>query len=441
MKVSEAEARSLLIASFEAAVQAVRAEALLPPHLPAPPKGRTIVVGAGKAAADMAACVERHWPADAALSGLVITRHGHGLSPLPPGEGPGMRERPDKSRRIEVIEAGHPLPDEAGLAAAGRILELVASTGPNDHILALISGGGSSLLTLPAAGLSLDDVRTVGAALLRSGAPIADLNTVRKHLSRALGGRMAALCRAPVTALLLSDVVGDDPAVIASGPFTPDPSTCADALDVLDRWRIEAPAKVRDYLRLGIEGRIADTPKPGDACFARIETHIVGNGRTALEGAAAFFLRHGIRPVIQGDQFTGEARELALTFASRVREFRTQGTGPVVLLSGGETQVTVRGQGRGGRNAEFLLALAIDLAGMEGVYALAADTDGIDGTEDNAGALITPDTLAHARTQGINPGARLADNDAWEFFNTLGDLLVTGPTRTNANDYRAILIT
>lgn len=421
------DVRALLSESFQAAVAAVRAEAVLPPHLPAPPRGRTWVLGAGKAAADMAACVEAHWPASAPLEGLAITRHGHGAA----------------TRRIQVVEAGHPLPDAAGLAAAQRLLDLARCAGPDDRVLALISGGGSSLLSLPAEGLVLADLQTVSQALLRSGAPIEAINQVRKHLSLTLGGRLAAACAAPVTALLLSDVVGDDPGVIASGPFAPDPSSYADALAVLQRWGITPPAAVLLHLRRGVAGELAETPKPGAACFDRVETHIVANGRTALEGAARYFQARGITPVILGDGYTGEARELAQAFAALVREVRQHGQPwrpPVALLSGGETRVRVRGQGRGGRNAEFLLALALCLEVMTEVHALAADTDGIDGTEDNAGALLAPDTLTRARALGLDGQALLDDNDAHGYFAALGDLLVTGPTRTNANDYRAILI-
>ena len=406
---------------------AVGAEALLPAHLPSPPKGRLIVAAVGKAAADMAACVERHWPEDAFLSGLAITRHGHGAP----------------TRRIRVVEAGHPLPDQAGLAAAADLLELVRGARAEDHVLALISGGGSSLLTLPVAGLSLTDIQATVHGLLVSGAPIADINRVRKHLSLTLGGRLAQACSAPVTALLLSDVTGDDPGVIASGPFAPDVSTFAEALAVLDTWRVSTPPSIRSHLERGAAGEFADTPKPGAPCFARIDARILGNGGTALAGAAAWLKKAGITPIVLGDHFTGEARELALTFASAVRETRAQqapDSPPVMLLSGGEAQVTVRGQGQGGRNGEFLLALALQLEGLGGVHALAADTDGIDGSGDNAGALVYPDTLTRARTLGLAPQACLDDNDAYGFFSALDDLLITGPTRTNANDFRAILI-
>lgn len=420
--------RELLIASFHAAVSAVKADRVLPARLPAPPRGRTLVLGAGKAAADMAACVEAHWPEAADLSGLVITRHGHGMP----------------TRRIEVVEAGHPLPDAAGTAAARRLLELVRGAEADDLVLALISGGGSSLLTLPAAGLELADIRAVSQALLNSGAPIADINCVRKHLSSTLGGRLAEACAAPTRVLLISDVAGDDVSVIASGPFAPDPTTYADALAVLERWRVATPEPVRRHLRSGADGRLPETPKPGMDCFGRVEHHLAANGRTALEGAAAFFSAHGIRPVILGDSVTGEAREVAQAYAALAREIKRHDLPwrpPVVLLSGGETTVTVRGGGRGGRNMEFLLAATLALGDLPGIHALAADTDGIDGTSDCAGAISGPDSLARARSAGLSASDCLDDNDAYRFFAGLDDLIRTGPTRTNANDYRAILIT
>ncbi len=433
MSVSDAAARGLLIGSFHAAVAAVAPARVLPPHLPAPPaRGRTLVVGAGKAAAAMAASVEAHWPDGAPLAGIVVTRHGHAVAGSVGGG------------RIRVVEAGHPLPDPAGLDAAQAMLELLPGLGPDDRVLALISGGGSSLLTLPAHGLDLTDVRTVSGALLRSGAPVEEINCVRKHLSRSLGGRMAALCQAPVRALLISDVAGDDPSVIASGPFAPDPTRFADALAVLARWSVRAPEAVHRYLEAGAAGLYDETPKPGAACFARVEHGLLGNGRTALAGAAEYFSAHGVRPVILGDAYTGEAREVAQVFAALAREVRLHGspwTPPVALLSGGETSVTVRGSGRGGRNTEFLLALALALQGLTGVHALAADTDGLDGDSDAAGASVGPNTLRRARALDVDAISLLANNDAASSFAALGDLLVTGPTRTNANDYRAILIT
>lgn len=419
--------RELLAESFRVAVASVQAEAVLPVHLPQPPQGKTLVVGAGKAAAAMARCVERHWPKQAPLGGLVITRHGHALP----------------TERIEVIEAGHPLPDATGLDAAQRLHDLCAGANENDLILALISGGGSSLLTLPAPGLGLADIQATTHALLRSGAPIEDINTVRKHLSRTLGGQLAAVTRAPVLALIVSDVAGDAATHIASGPFAPDPTTYADALAVLQRWQVGAPEAVTRHLTLGVRGEIADTPKTGRPCFAHVENRVIAKGRMALDAAASFFAERGVTPVLLGDTVIGEAREVAQAHAALAQEIRHHdrpGPAPVAVLSGGETSVTVTGPGRGGRNAEYLLSLALHLNGLAGAYALAADTDGIDGTEDNAGALIAPDSLARAKQAGIDGQRCLADNDAYRFFAGLDDLLVTGPTLTNVNDYRAILI-
>lgn len=418
----------LLRAAYAAAVAAAQPERVMPPQLRLAPAGVLWVVGAGKASAAMAAVVEAHTSPGQRLDGLVITRHGHALP----------------TRKVRVIEAGHPLPDAAVVQAAGEVLRLVASAGATDHILALISGGGSSLLSLPAEGLTLADIARVSHDLLASGAPIAEINCVRKHLTRTLGGRLAAAARAPVTVLAISDVVGDDPAVIASGPFAPDPTTYADALDVLARWGIAPPAAVRAHLERGARGEVAETPKPGAACFARVEHRIIASGRTALSAAAEVFRAQGVDAVILGDAIEGEAREVAAVFAALAREVRRYGTPwspPVVLLSGGETTVSVRGRGQGGRNAEFALAMALRLQGLAGVYALAADTDGIDGTGPHAGALVTPDCLTRARALGLDARRLLADNDACGFFGPLGDLLVTGPTRTNVNDFRAVLIT
>ncbi len=418
----------LLYAAHAAAIAAAQPERVVPPHLSLPVSGHLRVVGAGKAAAAMAAAVEAHAPPGLSLDGLVVTRHGHGQS----------------MRSIRVVEAGHPLPDAAVLQAAAEVLRLVAGAGPEDRLLALISGGGSSLLSLPAEGLTLDDIACVSGDLLACGAPIAEINCVRKHLTRTLGGRLAAVSRAPVTVLAISDVAGDDPAVIASGPFAPDPTTYHDAIEVLARWGVTPPAAVRAHLERGVRGELAETPKPGAACFARVEHRVIASGRTALTAAAEVFRAHGVHAVVLGDSIEGEAREVAAVFAALAREVRLYGTPwapPVVLLAGGETTVTVRGRGRGGRNAEFALALAIKLGGLPGVYALAADTDGIDGTGPHAGALVTPDSLARARTLGLDARRLLADNDACGFFAPLGDLLVSGPTRTNVNDYRAILIT
>lgn len=418
--------RAWLLGAWQAAVAAVSAPAVLPPALPPLPGGRLIIVAAGKAAATMTACAEAHYQPHpgAAISGLAITRHGHGAP----------------TRQVPVREAGHPLPDAAGLAAARALLAHVTHATPDDHLLALLSGGGSSLLSLPLPGLELTDLRHTVAQLLASGAPIADLNCVRKHLGATLGGRLAAASAAPVSALLLSDVVGDDPSVIASGPFSPDPTTCADALAVLRRWRIDAPPAVERLLRQGHE-----TPKPGAACFARVTTRIIGNGATALAGAAAWLRAQGVTVINLGDGFAGPARSLAQDMALRADAALAQRGDvgpPLALLSGGEAQVTVHGSGRGGRNSEFLLALALHTRAdtARHLYALAADTDGIDGTGEHAGAILTPDTLERAAAMGLDARARLAANDSGGWFRALDDLLVTGPTRTNANDFRLLLL-
>jgi glycerate 2-kinase len=420
-------ARQLLLASFQAALAAADPLTIVPPHLPAPPAGRTLVVGAGKAAAAMALAVEQHWPAHAPLDGLVITRYQHGLL----------------TNRITVIEAGHPVPDAAGERAAQEILRRVKSLTPQDLLLVLVSGGGSSLLALPPAGIAVDDIKIITKQLLMSGAPIQAINTVRKHLSAIQGGRLAAACRAPVLALVISDVTGDDPTHIASGPCAPDPTTYAEALDVLKRYGVRAPAAAADHLARGARGELPETPKPGDRVFRRVENRVIATAHGALEAAAACFRGAGIPAAILGDSVTGEAREVAKVYGALAREVRQHGMPwhpPVALLSGGECTVTVKGGGRGGRCAEFLLALAIDLAGAAGIHALACDTDGIDGSEDNAGAIIAPDTLERAARKKLNAENRLADNDGYGFFSALDDLVITGPTRTNVNDYRAILV-
>jgi glycerate 2-kinase len=414
--------REFLRSLFDAALAAADPARCVAPHLPSPPKGRTIVVGAGKAAAKMARAVEDHWPGS--LSGLVVTRYGHGVP----------------CDRIEVVEAAHPIPDAAGQRAAARILEMVQGLSADDLVLCLISGGGSALLALPAPGLSLDDKRAVNRALLKCGANIGEMNCVRKHLSAIKGGRLAAAAApARLVSLLISDVPGDDPAVIASGPTVPDPTTFADALAVLTKYGIGEPRAVIARF----EAAKDETPKPGDSRLARVETKIIARPQDALEAAAGLARRAGITPVILGDSIEGEAREVAMVHAGIARQVRRHGqpaAAPAVLISGGETTVTVRGQGRGGRNAEFLLALAVALNGDAGIHAVAGDTDGIDGTEDNAGALLDPTSLARAAACGIDARQALADNDGYGFFAALGDLIVTGPTRTNVNDFRAILI-
>ncbi|MDH4189161.1 MAG: glycerate kinase [Betaproteobacteria bacterium] len=421
--------RELLIQSFRAAVDAADARTVLAAHLPRPPsRGRTLVVGAGKAAGSMAQAVERHWPKDASLQGLALTRYGHAL---PAG-------------RIRIVEAGHPLPDAAGEAGTREMLAQIQALGHGDLLLALVSGGGSSLLSLPAEGVLTEELRVLTSALLRCGATIQEINTVRKHLSATLGGRLAAACKAPIVALIVSDVTGDDPTHIASGPCAPDPSTYRDALEVLVRYGVQAPGSIAEHLARGAQGKIDETPKPGDPVFARVENHVIATAHRSLEAAAGWFGARGIRPVILGDTVTGEASEVAKVMAALVREARGFGGAlapPLALISGGECSVTVRNaSGRGGRCAEFLLALAVELDGLPRVHAIAADTDGIDGSEDNAGALIAPDSLARAAALGLVPRKCLAANDSYAFFDALDDLVVTGPTYTNVNDYRAIVV-
>jgi hydroxypyruvate reductase len=416
------EPRAFLRSLFDAAVAAAAPKHCVPANLPALPRGRTIVVGGGKASAAMAQAVEASWPGE--LSGLVVTRYGHAV--------PG--------RRIEIVEARHPVPDEAGRDAALRILAMVQGLTADDLVLCLISGGGSALLATPAEGLTLEDKQAVNKALLRSGAAIAELNCVRKHLSAIKGGRLAlAAAPAQVVSLMISDVPNDDPAVIASGPTVADPTTLADAVAVLEKYRITEPAGVLDFLR----DRATETAKPGDPRLAHVDNRIIAAPQQSLEAAAAVARTAGVAPLILGDSIEGEASEVARVHAAIARQCRRHGqpiAPPCVLLSGGETTVTVRGRGRGGRNAEFLLALAVALDGEAGIAALAADTDGIDGTEDNAGAVIGPDTVRRAARLGLSGPAFLADNDGYGFFAALNDLVVTGPTFTNVNDFRAILI-
>ena len=418
----------LLREIFDAAVAAAQPALCLPPQLPRPQElggGRLIVVGAGKAAAAMAQAVEAHWQeADGPLSGLVVTRYGHGAP----------------CQRIEVVEAAHPLPDAAGLAAAQRLLEQVQGLRHEDLVLCLLSGGGSALLPAPLGALSLLEKQRIHAALLRSGASIGEMNCVRRHLSALKGGRLAAACHpARVLTLAISDVPGDRLLDIASGPTVADPSTCADALAIVQRYRIELPSAARQLLESG-EG---ESIKPGDPRLARSEYRLIATPQLALEAAARVGRQAGWAVHILGDALEGEARELgralggmALQVARRAQPFAP----PCVLLSGGESTVTVRGRGRGGRNVEFLLALALALEGQPGVHALAADTDGVDGLEEIAGALLAPDTLARAASLGLRPRAFLDDNDGHGFFGALGDAVLTGPTRTNVNDFRAILI-
>jgi len=395
----------------------------IPRFLPAPPRGRTIVIGAGKASAAMAQALEAHWPG--ALAGLVVTRYGYAVP----------------CARIEIVEAAHPVPDAAGLAAAGRILDAVQGLGPDDLVICLISGGGSALLALPGAGLTLEDKQAVSRALLRSGATIGEMNCVRRHLSAIKGGRLAAACHpARVVSLLISDVPGDNPMDIASGPTVADPTTCEDAQEILRRYAIETPDAVRAHLASGA----GETVKPGDARLAGSQAQLIATPQMALEAAAEVARAAGVTPLILGDSIEGEARDVGKVMAGIARQVALHGqplAAPCVLLSGGETTVTVRGAGRGGRNVEFLLALAIALDGLAGAHAIAGDTDGVDGQEEIAGALVTPDTLARAWAHGIRPRDALAANDGHGFFGVLGDAVVTGPTLTNVNDFRAILLT
>jgi len=419
--------RKLLLGSFKAALAAADPLQIVPHHLPKPPKGRTLVVGAGKAAASMASAVEKHWPKNNPLSGLVITRYGHGLP----------------TKRIKVIEAGHPIPDSSGEAAAKEIFEEVRKLRPDDLLLALVSGGGSSLLSLPVAGLEMADLKAVTKELLLCGATIQEINTVRKHLSAIQGGRMAAVCESPIRALIISDVTGDDPTHIASGPCAADPTTYNDGLEIISRYQVRAPEAVIDILNKGNEGRLEETPKTGDSIFRKVENRVIATAYNSLVAAAKYFRKQGIKAVILGDTITGEAREVAKVFGGLARQIRSNDQPwkpPVALISGGETTVTVKGNGRGGRNTEFLLSLAMDLNGLKNIYALSCGTDGSDGTGDNAGAIITPDTLQRAEKLNLKAERFLANNDSYSFFQPLQDLVMTGPTRTNVNDIRVILV-
>jgi glycerate 2-kinase len=414
--------RELLVKMFEAAIESAQPEHCVPPHLPEPGKGRTIVIGAGKASAAMARALEQSWSGP--LSGLVVTRYGYAVP----------------CQRIEIVEAAHPVPDEAGLNAARRILDLVSGLGADDTVICLISGGGSSLLPLPLEGITLEDKQLVNRALLASGATIGEMNCVRRHLSGIKGGRLAAACHpARVVTLLISDVPGDRPCDIASGPTVGDPTTCADALAIVKRYGIELPAAVREVLESGR----GESIKPGDARLSRCETRMIATPQMALEAAAAVARDAGITPYILGNAIEGEARDVGKAMAGialQVAEYGQPFAKPCVMLSGGETTVTVRGQGRGGRNVEFLLALGLTLEGRAGIHALAGDTDGVDGQEEIAGAVLAPDSLERAWGLGIKPADSLQNNDGHGFFGALGDSVLTGPTLTNVNDFRAVLV-
>jgi len=416
------DARALLRRMFDAAIAAAQPSRNVPPHLPPPPKGRLVVIGAGKASAEMARAVEQHWPGE--LSGLVVTRYGYAVP----------------CRRIEIVEAAHPVPDGAGLEASRRLLELVRGLSADDLVLCLISGGGSALLPLPLEGLTLEHEQAVNRELLRSGASINEMNCVRRHLSGIKGGRLAAACHpARVLTLAISDVPGDDPINIASGPTVPDPTTCADALAVVRRRGIALPPAMHEAPESGR----GESVKPGDPRLARAAFRLVATPQRSLEVAAQVARDAGITPLLLGDSIEGESREVGKVMAGIALSVAQHGqpvAPPCVLLSGGETTVTVRGSGRGGRNVEFLLSLALALDGLPNAWAIAGDTDGVDGAEEVAGAFVAPDTLERARQRGLRAADRLADNDGHGFFEALGDQVVTGPTLTNVNDFRAVLV-
>ncbi len=413
---------ALLLATFAQALSDVAPEQVLARALPAPPRGRTIVVGAGKAAASMAQALEHAWPGE--LSGLVVTRYGYGLP----------------CERIQVLEAAHPVPDELGLDAARQVMSLVAGLSPDDLVIALFSGGGSALLPLPAEGVTIEDKQSLTSQLLRAGATISEINCLRKHLSAIKGGRLAqASAPARLLNLLISDVAGDDPSAIASGPGVPDPSTLADAREVLEKYGLEASDAVLEHL----SDPSSETPKPGDPCFERVTTRIISCSQALLESAAAFLSSKGVRPVILSDSIEGESRDVALVHAAIARQIAHHdqpAVAPCVILSGGETTVTLRGSGSGGPNAEFLLALVLALGKDVDYAAIACDTDGVDGVSEVAGAIACTDTLARARAAGLDARHFLRTNDSHSFFHALGDQVVTGPTYNNVNDFRAVFV-
>ena len=399
----------------DAAIAAAQPAVCLPAHMPSRPKGRTIVVGAGKASAAMAAAVEANW--DGPLEGLVLTRYGHGVA----------------CRHIEIVEASHPVPDKAGFDAAARIHQMVQGLVEDDLVLCLISGGGSALLTAPAGGITLAEKQAVNKALLACGAPIGEMNTLRKHLSAIKGGRLAAAAHpAQVVSLLISDVPGDDPSTVASGPTVPDPTTREQAIAILEKYSLDVAPSVRAFLQTGA----SETPKPGSPVFARADTRMIATPKLSIDAAARLAREAGYTVIDMGDDLEGESRDVGAAHAKLALETK----GPAVILSGGETTVTLKGKGRGGRNAEYALALAIGLQGAGHISAVAIDTDGIDGSEYNAGARVLPDVLARATAKGVDAEAMLANNDAYGFFEATGDLVMTGPTLTNVNDFRAIVI-
>lgn len=414
--------RKLLEDMFNAAIKAAQPERCIPPFLPKPPKGRTIVIGAGKASAEMARALEANW--DGPLEGTVVTRYGHSVP----------------CEHITIIEAAHPVPDDAGLQASKTLLKTVEGLSEDDLVICLISGGGSSLLPLPGEGVTLEDKQNISRALLKSGANITEMNCVRRHLSGIKGGRLAAACHpAKVVNLLISDVPGDNPMDIASGPTVGDPTTCADALDIIRRYNIDIPAGARELLESGK----GETIKPDDTRLTNVTTHLIATPQLALLAAAEVAEEAGVAPVLMGDSIEGEARDVGKVMAGIALSVRAHGQpvkAPCVLLSGGETTVTVRGEGRGGRNVEFLLSVAVSLNGADNVYGIAGDTDGVDGQEEIAGAICTPDTLRRAWDKKIHPRDSLDNNDGHSFFEALGDSVITGPTLTNVNDFRALLI-
>ncbi len=409
--------KQFLLNLFKAGLDAADPLKALPPHLPPPPKGRTVVIGAGKAAASMAKAVETHWQEE--LSGLAVTRYGYGM----------------KTEKISIIEAAHPVPDEAGQQAAQEILKAATGLTADDLLLCLISGGGSALMSLPAPCLTAVEKREINKALLKCGAPIHEMNCVRKHLSATKGGRLALAAHpARVVTLIVSDVPGDDPATVASGPTLPDPTTQQQALAIMKKYGIPVSGSVRSWL----SDPANETPKPGDARFENCQTKIIARGMDSLTAAAQYAASSGVEPIILGDTVEGEARE---TGADHVRQaFHYLKKSPCVLLSGGETTVTMRGKGRGGRNTEYLLSAAITAAGHPQIYGIACDTDGIDGSEDNAGAFFTPGSIGSAGKMKIDAQTCLDNNDAYSFFETAGGLVMTGPTFTNVSDFRAILV-
>ncbi|RUM97415.1 glycerate kinase [Pseudaminobacter arsenicus] len=420
--MTQIDPRPFLTSIFDAAVAAADPELTIAKHLPERPKGRTVVIGAGKGAAQMAAAFEKAW--DGPLEGVIVTRYGYGA----------------KCERLRVLEAAHPVPDEAGLAASKALLEAVSRLTENDLVVALVSGGGSALLPSPPAGLTLIDEIAVNEALLASGAPISAMNTVRKHVSTIKGGRLAAAAwPARVVSLIVSDIPGDNPALVASGPTVPDGSSREDALRIVSIYGMKLPERVMAHLG----SPQADAPRPDDERFARNEVRLIASAAVSLEAAVAEARRQGIEAVILSDSIEGEARNVGSVHAAIAREVAGRDrpfAKPVLILSGGETTVTLRAKGKGGRNSEFLLAFALGIDGVAGIDALAADTDGIDGSEDNAGAFADGMTVARMRATGIDAKAMLAGNNAWTAFNAVGGLFVPGPTGTNVNDLRAILV-